>query len=73
MSEKPYLSIDDVAQRFGVTTSTVYRLIQRGELPGFKIGGQWRFSQAMLETWVVDRVTVERLKVNDRGKRPRAS
>ena len=73
MPEKPYLSIHDVATHFGVTPTTVYRLAQRGELPGFKIGNQWRFSHMMLESWVADQVTVERLKVEDgsrrRGKR----
>ena len=57
-----YLSIEDVARQFGVNTTTVYRLTQRGELPGFKVGGQWRFSEELLRDWVFDRVTVERLK-----------
>lgn len=61
-----YLSVDEVAERFGVTASTIYRLAQRGVLPALKLGGQWRFSQAMLESWVADQVTVERLKSEDR-------
>ncbi len=65
MPEKPYLSIEDVAKSFGVTPTTVYRLAQRGDLPGFKIGSQWRFSQEMLESWVADKVTIERLKAED--------
>lgn len=62
MPEPKYLNVDDVAKRFGVTQSTVYRLAQRGELPGFKVGGQWRFSEPLLDSWVVDQVTVERLR-----------
>ena len=58
MTNKPNLSIEEVAQYFDVTPKTVYRLAQRGELPGFKIGGQWRFSLPLLERWVADRVTV---------------
>lgn len=52
MTDKPYLSIEEVAQRFGVNPTTVYRLVQRGALPAFKIGAQWRFSQELLESWV---------------------
>ncbi|HEX9780220.1 MAG TPA: helix-turn-helix domain-containing protein [bacterium] len=52
MTAERYLSIDDVAARFGVNQSTVYRLAQRGVLPGFKIGVQWRFSPRELEAWV---------------------
>jgi len=65
MVEKPYLSVEGVARRFGVNPTTVYRLAQRGMLPGFKVGGQWRFSQEMLESWVADQVTVERLRAED--------
>ena len=62
---KTYLSIHDVAKHFGVTPTTVYRLAQKGQLPGFKIGNQWRFSHTMLELWVADQVTVERIKAED--------
>ena len=62
MIEKNYLTIEDVAKRFGVNTTTVYRLAQAGNLPAFKVGNQWRFSEEMLESWVADRVVIERLK-----------
>ena len=54
-SEKAYLSVEQVAKRFGVNQTTVYRLAQRGQLPAFKVGNQWRFSEARLEEWVADR------------------
>lgn len=66
MIEKSYLSVEDVAKRFGINPTTVYRLAQRGVLPGFKVGVQWRFSRAMLESWVADQVTIKRLKAEDR-------
>ena len=52
---KQYLTVDEVAKRFGVNTTTVYRLVQRGKLPAFKIGKQWRFSERRLDEWVADR------------------
>lgn len=66
MTEKFFLSVEDVAKRFGVNPTTIYRLAQRGVLPGFKVGGQWRFSKDMLRDWVSDQVTVERMKKEDR-------
>ena len=66
MTDKGYLSVEEVAKRFGVNPTTVYRLAQRGVLPAFKIGGQWRFSEELLESWVADQVTIERLKAADR-------
>lgn len=55
---KNHLSVREVARRFGVNSSTVYRLAQKGVLPGFKVGNQWRFSQEMLDAWVAHKVTV---------------
>ena len=73
--ERPYLSIHDVAKHFGVNVTTIYHLAQRGMLPGFKVGHQWRFSQEMLERWVADQVTAGWFKADDRPsshtKRPR--
>jgi excisionase family DNA binding protein len=65
MPDKTYLSVEEVAKRFGVNPTTIYRMAQRGLLPGFKVGFQWRFSQDMLESWVADQITVEWLKVQD--------
>ncbi len=62
MLEKPFLSVEEVAKRFGINPTTVYRLAQRGMLPGFKMGGQWRFSEEMLRDWIADQVTVGRFK-----------
>ena len=65
-TERAYLSVEEVAGHFGVTTSTVYRLAQHGKLPAFKVGSQWRFSKELLEGWVMDRVSVERMKADER-------
>ena len=68
MTQDDYLSVEDVALRFGVNATTVYRLVQRGALPAFKLGGQWRFSPQMLDSWVADQVTIERLKKEGQGE-----
>jgi excisionase family DNA binding protein len=31
---------------------TIYRMLNDGRLSGFKVGGQWRFSQREIETWL---------------------
>lgn len=62
IEKQRYLTVDDVAKRFGVNSTTVYRLTQKGILPAFKVGGQLRFNEGMLEAWVDDQVTIGRLK-----------
>jgi len=41
-------TLPEVAAIMKVSRTTVYRLALDGKLPGFKIGGQWRFSEAQL-------------------------
>lgn len=31
---------------------TIYRMLEQGRLPGFKVGGQWRFPRREIEEWL---------------------
>ncbi|MBW2702429.1 MAG: helix-turn-helix domain-containing protein [Deltaproteobacteria bacterium] len=46
------LTIRDVAEYLKVTEKTVYGLSQKGKIPGFKVGGQWRFRREDLDAWI---------------------
>lgn len=46
------LTIREVAAYLKVNTKTVYGLAQQHRIPGFKVGGQWRFRRADIETWI---------------------
>ena len=35
-----------------VDRTTIYHMLQEGRLPGFKVGGQWRFSRRQIEAWL---------------------
>ena len=35
-----------------VAEKTVYTMAQQGELPAFKVRGQWRFRRTDLEAWI---------------------
>lgn len=61
MEDGQYLTIEEIAKRFEVNPTTVYRLAQSGRLPGFKIGGQWRFEERSLERWIADRTGTQPL------------
>lgn len=49
------LTIREVAKMLKLTEKTAYRLVSEGEIPGFKIGGSWRFSRKELEKWIENR------------------
>lgn len=46
------LTIRDVAEYLKVTEKTVYGLAQRRQIPGFKVGGQWRFRWEDINAWI---------------------
>lgn len=46
------LTIRDVAEYLRVTEKTVYGLAQKRKIPGFKVGGQWRFRREDLDDWI---------------------
>jgi excisionase family DNA binding protein len=50
--EGEILTLDDVALYLKAGKRTVYRLVQQGEIPGFKLGGTWRFRRAELDRWI---------------------
>ncbi|TXH76951.1 MAG: DNA-binding protein [Thiobacillus sp.] len=35
---------------------TVYRLAQQGQIPGFKLGGTWRFRRTELDRWIAAQI-----------------
>ena len=50
--EGEILTLDEVALYLKAGKRTVYRLVQQGEIPGFKLGGTWRFRRAELDRWI---------------------
>ena len=60
------LNVEDVSKILQLHVMTVYRLVKEGKLPGFKVGGRWRFHQSALEDWMVDRAQVARLEAENR-------
>ena len=46
------LTLKELAEYLKLTEKTAYRLAAEGKLPGFKVGGSWRFKKADLEQWI---------------------
>mgnify|MGYP003578909800 CR=1 FL=1 len=53
------LTVKDVAGLLEVSEKTVYRWIEDGKLPGYRISGQYRFNRAELLAWA----TANRIQV----------
>ena len=46
------LTVRQLEQLLKVDRITVYRMLSGGRLPGFKVGGQWRFSRQAIQDWL---------------------
>lgn len=46
------LTLRDIAKYLKLADKTAYRLAAEGKLPGFKVGGSWRFKSEDIESWI---------------------
>jgi excisionase family DNA binding protein len=46
------MTLREVATYLKIKEKTAYRLAAEGRIPGFKVGGSWRFRMADLERWI---------------------
>ena len=54
--EDRLMTIKQLAAYLNVNERTVLKLVQEGTLPGVKVGNQWRFRKAMIDTWLDDQM-----------------
>lgn len=52
MSVKTPISAREAAKMLGVTPRTVIRLVERNEIPGFKVGDVWRFYREDIQYYI---------------------
>lgn len=46
------LTLKQLAGHLQLSERTIYRLLGRGQLPGFKVGGHWRFRRSVVDYWL---------------------
>jgi excisionase family DNA binding protein len=60
------MTLEEVAKHLSCSDTTVYRLVQQREIPGFKLGRRtWRFLRSDIDKWISD----QQAKRWDAGKR----
>jgi len=45
-------TLKELALYLKLAEKTAYRLAAEGKLPGFKVGGAWRFRKAEIDRWI---------------------
>ena len=51
-----YMTVPEVAELLKLSEKSVYRLAQKKELPGFKVGGSWRFRRGDIDRWIAKQI-----------------
>ncbi len=46
------LTLKEVAAYLKLAEKTAYKLAAAGKLPGFKVGGSWRFKREDIDRWI---------------------
>ena len=54
MAADEVLTMKEICDLLQVNQSTVYKLVRRGSIPGFRVGSDWRFRRDMIERWMVE-------------------
>ena len=50
--EEKLMTVKEVAEYLRLDEHTVYRMARKGEIPAYKVAGQWRFKKELIEQWL---------------------
>jgi excisionase family DNA binding protein len=56
------LTLKELAEYLKLTEKTAYRLAAEGKLPGFKVGGSWRFKVSTIQDWIKENTEAGTMK-----------
>ena len=50
--ETDILTVKELSEYLKLNEKTAYRLAAKGDIPGFKVGGSWRFRKSEIDKWI---------------------
>ena len=63
---KEIMTIKEVSEYLKMNYRTVYRLAERGEIPAFKLGKNWRVKKDLLDKWIEEQIKVKASKKKEK-------
>lgn len=54
------MTIREIAAYLKMAEKTLYRLAAEGSIPGFKVGGSWRFRKTEIDKWIKKQEATEK-------------
>ncbi|MGE5279120.1 MAG: PTS sugar transporter subunit IIA [Deltaproteobacteria bacterium] len=59
MTDNKILTTKELASYLKLNEKTVIKMAQSGELPGFKVGNQWRFYLSTIDEYLQDKIVIQ--------------
>lgn len=50
--ESDIMTMKQIAEYLKINDKTAYKLTSEGRIPGFKVGGAWRFRKSEINDWI---------------------
>lgn len=50
--EDRWLSVEEISKYLGISNDTVYRWIDKHEMPAHRVGRLWKFKKEQVDTWL---------------------
>ena len=69
MADTDVMTVREVAEYLKVKERTIYRLVAKGGIPAFKVGGSWRFRRAEIDEWITRSTQDEKIKDSSRQRK----
>ena len=52
MNAEKWLSVEKIGEHLGVSKETIYRWLERGQIPSHRVGKLWKFQASEVDAWV---------------------
>ncbi len=56
------MTIEEVSKYLRLTIQKLYKLSQKGRIPAYKFGREWRFKRERIDQWVEEQDNTKHLK-----------
>ena len=74
IEQERWLSVEEIAGHLGVNRDTIYKWIERKQMPAHKLGKLWKFKVSEVDGWVLDGKAADQSEeVSDAGAPDKAA
>lgn len=60
-----WLTVEELAAYLKMSRTKLYQMAQKGELPGAKIGTQWRFNRDLIDKWLNGKINIKNSEISN--------